>query len=221
MDPILESIAYCVEHGKINRASPYPLELLGQDGAEELVRQALDRAVGAGEVLERGLIPGMQAIGIKFRENLVYVPQVLMAARAMQSGMEQLRPYFSSGEVKRRGTFVIGTVSGDLHDIGKNLVSIMVSGNGFEVIDLGTDVPTKKFLRAAGEHPGCVVGISALLTTTMLNMEAAIRDLKSHYGGLRTIVGGAPLTREFASRIGADAYSPDPQGAVDFLNRPV
>lgn len=221
MDTLLEKIAWCVEHGKINKASPYPEELRGERGADELVREALERGLGAEEVLARGLIPGMQRIGARFRENQVYVPQVLMAARAMQSGLEHLRPYFTSGEVKRRGTFVIGTVSGDLHDIGKNLVSIMVSGNGYEVVDLGTDVPAATFLRAAGEHPGCVVGISALLTTTMLNMEATIRALRSHYPGIRCIVGGAPLTAEFASRIGADAYSPDPQGAVEFLNHPV
>jgi methanogenic corrinoid protein MtbC1 len=217
MTDLLKRIAWCVEHGKVNAHTPYPPELRGEDGADELTKKALSSGMSPSEVLTSGLMAGMEAIGIKFRDNLVYIPQVLMAARAMNAGMEHLKPHFSSGEVKRRGTFIIGTVAGDLHDIGKNLVSIMVSGGGWEVVDLGTDVSAEKFLRAAEGHPGCAVGISALLTTTMLNMESAIRELKSHDGRIRCIVGGAPLNPEFARAIGADAYSPDPQGALDFL----
>ena len=217
MTDLLKRIAWCVEHGKVNAHSPYPPELRGEEGADELTKKALSSGMSPSEVLTSGLMAGMETIGIKFRDNLVYIPQVLMAARAMSAGMEHLKPHFSSGEVKRRGTFIIGTVAGDLHDIGKNLVSIMVSGGGWEVVDLGTDVSAEKFLRAAEAHPGCAVGISALLTTTMLNMESAIRELKSHDGRIRCIVGGAPLNPEFARAIGADAYSPDPQGALDFL----
>jgi methanogenic corrinoid protein MtbC1 len=123
--------------------------------------------------------------------------------------------------VRRKGTFIIGTVVGDLHDIGKNLVSMMVEGNGWEVIDLGTDVKAEKFINTIKEHPGSVVGLSALLTTTMANMEMIVKELQVHVPGTRILVGGAPVTDEFRKKIGADFYSPDPQGAVEYLNQMV
>jgi methanogenic corrinoid protein MtbC1 len=159
----------------------------------------------------------MYNVGEKFRLNKVFIPDVLMAAKAMYAGMKHLKPYFQSGEVKRRGTFVIGTVSGDLHDIGKNLVAMIVEGGGWEVIDLGVDVPIDKFVKAVEQHPGSSVGISTLLTTTMMNMEKTTKELSAKFPGIRVIVGGAPLSKEFADRIGA-GYSADPQGAVNFLN---
>ena len=146
MEEILEKIAECVELGKINQASPYPPAMKGQKGADELAKQALDEGVTPGDILLKGLMVGMEKVGVKFRENKVFVPQVLMSAKAMSAAMEHLKPFFSSGEVVRKGTFIIGTVEGDLHDIGKNLVSMMVEGNGYEVIDLGTDVRSKKFM---------------------------------------------------------------------------
>ena len=218
MNELLEKIALCVEYGKIDARVPYPPELQGEDGVDELTRRALEEGIAPADILQQGLVAGMRNIGVKFRDNLVYVPQVLMSAKAMNIGMKHLKPYFASGAVKRRGTFIIGTVAGDLHDIGKNLVAIMIEGNGWEVVDLGTNVPTGKFLEAVGRHPGSIVGISALLTTTMLNMESTIREIKAQYPRVPCIVGGAPLNAEFAKMIGADAYSPDPQGAVDFLN---
>jgi len=142
-----------------------------------------------------------------------------MSAKAMTAAMKHLKPFFQSGEVKRKGTFVIGTVAGDLHDIGKNLVSMVSEGGGFEVVDLGNDVSADKFVKAIGEHPGCVVGISALLTTTMVNMESIIKAIKAKYPQTPVIIGGAPVTRAFADKIGADGYSADPQGAVEFLNK--
>jgi methanogenic corrinoid protein MtbC1 len=144
-----------------------------------------------------------------------------MSAKAMNTAMTHLKPYFQSGAVKRKGVFVIGTVVGDLHDIGKNLVSMMVEGNGWEVIDLGTDVKAEKFVSTIQEHPGCVVGLSALLTTTMVNMETIVKELQIQVPGTRILIGGAPVTDDFRKKIGADFYSPDPQGAVEYLNQMV
>jgi len=218
MSQILEQIAKCVERGKINMASPYPPDMKGQEGADELTKKAIAEGVSPSEILSKGLIVGMREIGVKFRENKVFVPDVLMAAKAMSTAMNHLRPFFQSGEVKRRGIFVIGTAQGDLHDIGKNLVSMIIEGGGWEVVDLGVDVSAEKFVKAIDAHPGCAVGISALLTTTMINMEKAVKAIKEKAPGTKVIVGGAPLSLDFAKKIGADAYSPDPQGAVDFLN---
>jgi methanogenic corrinoid protein MtbC1 len=219
MDDILKQLAHCVEFGKINRDSPYPPDMKGQDGADELARLALDSGFDAGEVLSKGLVPGMERVGVKFRANQIFVPQVLMSAKAMSMAMNHLKPYFQSGAVQRKGVFVIGTVAGDLHDIGKNLVAMMVEGSGYEVIDLGTDVGSDKFIDAVRNHPGAYVGLSALLTTTMVNMEKIVKDLKEAVPGTQVLIGGAPVNDEFKNRIGADFYSPDPQGAVEYLNR--
>jgi methanogenic corrinoid protein MtbC1 len=164
-------------------------------------------------------MPGLERIGIKFRENKVFVPQVLMSAKAMKAAMEHLKPFFVSGTVKQKGTFIIGTVLGDLHDVGKNLVAMMVEGNGYKVIDLGTDVGTEKFIETLKEKPGAVVGLSALLTTTMVNMDKITKEIKEAVPGTRVIVGGAPVNDDFCKKIGADKYSSDPQGAVEFLEK--
>lgn len=219
MNEILQQIATCVERGKINAASPYPPDMKGQEGADELTKKALDDGIAADEILSKGLVVGMAAVGEKFRENKIFVPEVLMAAKAMGTAMAHLKPFFDSGQVKRKGTFVIGTVSGDLHDIGKNLVAMIIEGAGYEVIDLGVDVSPEKFLAAVDEHPDCAVGLSALLTTTMVNMEKTVKLVKEKHPAVNILVGGAPLTQEYADKIGADGYSPDPQGAVDFLTK--
>ena len=190
----------------------------GQPGADELTRQAIDKGADPDDVLKKGLVVGMEKIGIKFRENKVFVPQVLMSAKAMSIAMEHLKPFFQSGDVQRKGVFVIGTVAGDLHDIGKNLVSMMVEGSGYEVVDLGTDVSSQKFIDAVKGHPGCFVGLSALLTTTMVNMEKIVNDIKTALPDTKILIGGAPVSEEFKEKISADFYSPDPQGAVDYLN---
>jgi methanogenic corrinoid protein MtbC1 len=219
MDDVLKQLAHCVEYGKINMDSPYPPDMKGQEGADELARKALDMGIDAGEVLRAGLVPGMEKVGVKFRENKIFVPQVLMSAKAMSTAMNHLKPYFQSGAVQRKGVFVIGTVAGDLHDIGKNLVAMMVEGSGYEVVDLGTDVSSAKFIEALKHHPGAFVGLSALLTTTMVNMEKIVKDVKEAVPGTRVLIGGAPVNDEFRNRIGADFYSPDPQGAVEYLNQ--
>ncbi|MCG8307891.1 MAG: corrinoid protein [Cytophagales bacterium] len=218
MEALLKRIAHCVEFGKINEASPYPPDMKGQPGADELTRQAIDKGADPDDVLKKGLVVGMEKIGIKFRENKVFVPQVLMSAKAMSIAMEHLKPFFQSGDVQRKGVFVIGTVAGDLHDIGKNLVSMMVEGSGYEVVDLGTDVSSQKFIDAVKGHPGCFVGLSALLTTTMVNMEKIVNDIKTALPDTKILIGGAPVSEEFKEKISADFYSPDPQGAVDYLN---
>ncbi len=219
MNEILDKIAQCVEFGKINKTSPYPPNMKDQDGADELAKRALEEGVKPDEILENALIPAMANVGNKFSKKEIYVPQMLMAAKAMNSAMMHLKPFFLSGETKRKGKFIIGTVSGDLHDIGKNLVAMMIEGGGWEVIDLGVDVGAEKFLKAMDEHPDAIVGLSALLTTTMENMKKIVTAIKEKYSASKILVGGAPVTREYCEKIGADFYSPDPQGAVNYLKQ--
>lgn len=219
MNDILEQIALCVENGKINQKSPYPPSMKGQLGADELTLQALEEGVAPTDVLSKGLIVGMGRIGVKFRENKVFVPQVLMSAKAMNGAMAHLKKYFLDGSVKRKGKIIIGTVEGDLHDIGKNLVSMIAEGNGYEVIDLGVDVPAEKFIEAIKMNPGAFVGMSALLTTTMANMEKINKIIKSEFPEVITCVGGAPLNNEFAQKIGADYYTDEPQALVEILDK--
>ena len=183
----------------------------------ELVKQALEENLLPKDILENGLIKGMDIIGAKFKKNEVYVPEVLIAARAMHAGMSVLRPKLAETGVKNIGKVAIGTVKGDLHDIGKNLVKMMLEGAGFEVIDLGTDVSVEKFVEAVKVHQPNIIGMSALLTTTMVNMSGVIKALEAT--GLRDkvkiIIGGAPITQNYADQIGADGYSPDAASAVD------
>ena len=219
MNDILEQIALCVENGKINQKSPYPPSMKGQLGADELTLQALEEGVAPADVLSKGLIVGMGRIGVKFRENKVFVPQVLMSAKSMSGAMAHLKKYFMDGSVKRKGKLIIGTVEGDLHDIGKNLVSMIAEGNGYEVIDLGVDVPAEKFIDAIKVNPGAFVGMSALLTTTMANMEKINKQIKSEFPEVITCVGGAPLNNEFAQKIGADYYTDEPQALVEILDK--
>ena len=183
----------------------------------ELVKKALEEKLTPKDILENGLIKGMDIIGAKFKKNEVYVPEVLIAARAMHAGMDLLRPKLVETGVKSIGKVAIGTVKGDLHDIGKNLVKMMLEGAGFEVIDLGTDVSVDKFVEVVKVHQPNIVGMSALLTTTMVNMPEVIKALET--AGLRDkvkiMIGGAPITQNYADQIGADSYSPDAASAVD------
>jgi methanogenic corrinoid protein MtbC1 len=217
MNEILENIAKCVEFGKINKNSTYPPAMKDQEGADELTKKALDAGITADEILDNALIPAMAAVGNKFSRKEIYVPQMLMSAKAMNSAMVHLKPYFISGVTKRKGRFIIGTVSGDLHDIGKNLVAMMIEGSGWEVIDLGVDAGSDKFLKALDENPDAIVGLSALLTTTMENMKKIVASIKEKHADSKIMVGGAPVTYEYCKKIGADFYSPDPQGAVNYL----
>jgi 5-methyltetrahydrofolate--homocysteine methyltransferase len=191
------------------------------DGEDEvvaaLVQQALDQGMAAGEVLQGGLITGMDEVGRDFKAGDLFVPEVLIAARAMHAGMNVLRPLLAEGDTLSAGRYLIGTVKGDLHDIGKNLVKMMLEGAGFETVDLGTDVDPQAFVDAVRDHQPQLVGMSALLTTTMVQMKAAVEALEE--AGLRDsvkiMIGGAPVTDAFAKEIGADAYAPDAASAVD------
>ena len=191
------------------------------DGADEITIELIKNGTESQDILTLGLMPGMERIGIKFRENKVFVPQVLMSAKAVSTAMIHLKPYFASGAAKQKGTFIIGTVLGDLHDIGKNLVAMMVEGNGYKVIDLGTDVNSDKFIAVLKENPDATIGLSALLTTTMVNMESITKEIKTVLPGTLVTVGGAPINSEFCNKIGSDNYSPDPQGVVEFLNKKI
>ena len=217
MNDLLERLSLCVESGKINQAAAYPPKLKGQPGADELCKEALAAGIPPAEVLEQGLVTGMARIGERFGQGKAFVPEMLLAAKAMTAAMAHLRPFFASGQVKRKGVFVIGTVAGDLHDIGKNIVAMMIEGAGWEVVDLGVDVKSDRFLSEMDKHPGCVVGLSALLTTTMVNMEKIVADIHARHPGLQVFVGGAPVNAEFCKKIGASFYSPDPQGVVEHL----
>ncbi len=196
------------------------LELGEDETVPGLTKEALEQGISAEGVLENGLLKGMNSIGLKFKNHEVFLPDVLLAAKAMHGGMEVLKPLLANEGVPARGKVILGTVQGDLHDIGKNLVGIMLEGAGYEVIDLGYDVPVDKFVEAVKEHDGAVLGMSALLTTTMPMMKEVIAKLKEEdlYGKIKTVVGGAPVTNEYAETIGADAYSYDAANAVEVVN---
>lgn len=184
---------------------------------KKITQRALQEKVEPKEILEQGLITGMKVVGIKFKNNEIFLPEVLLASQAMYGGLELLQPKLIKSGVKAVGKVIIGTAKGDLHDIGKNLVAMMLRGGGFEVIDLGIDATPEKFLKASQEHQPDIVGISALLTTTMIGMMDVITILKK--AGLRNkikvMVGGAPVTQEFANEISADVYAPDAASAVE------
>ena len=172
------------------------------------VQEALDAGFDAGEILSK-MIAAMDVVGEKFKNGEIFVPEMLIAAKAMKKGVETLKPHLASGAAGALGKVVIGTVAGDLHDIGKNLVAMMIESAGFEVIDLGVDVPAEKFVEA-GEGEGVViVACSALLTTTMPALEATVAALKAAGRSYKIMVGGAPVTQAFADKVGADAYTPD------------
>jgi 5-methyltetrahydrofolate--homocysteine methyltransferase len=171
------------------------------------------------EILNQGLIGAMDEVGKKFSDGELFVPEMLQAAQAMKAGLEVLKPHLSSESATSKGIIVIGTVKGDLHDIGKNLVAMMMEGGGFNVVDLGVDIDADKFVKAAVEHNAGVVAISALLTTTMPAMEATIVAIKEAGIAAKTIIGGAPVTEAYADQIGADGYSDDAPGAVDLARK--
>lgn len=204
MQEELKALAQAILEGKRN-------------DAVELTQKLVDAGVTPKQILDDGLIAGMSVAGEKFKNGEYFVPEILVAARAMKASMEILRPLLVATDVQPIGTMVIGTVRGDLHDIGKNLVAMMVEGAGFRVVDLGVDVTADKFIAAAKEHNAQIVGMSALLTTTMTYIPEVIKAFDSE--GLRPkvkiIVGGAPVTQEWANQIGADAYAPDAATAVD------
>lgn len=214
----LQQLSVCVEKGKADQATPTPPEMKDMIGAKEITKELLEMDVTPDEILNTGLIPGMKRIGDLYSEGKAFVPHLLLAARAMNESLALLQPYFESGSVERKGTFIIGTVKGDLHDIGKNLVKAIVEGSGWEVLDLGTDVSSETFLKAIEENPDAAIGLSALITTTMVNMEAIVNDIRAAYPDNKILIGGAPVTQEYCEKIGADFFSLYPQEAAEYLD---
>lgn len=184
-----------------------------------LTKEAIGQKIPPESILNDGLIAGMDVIGKKFKAHEIFLPEVLLAARAMYAGMEELKPLFIKGELPTLGRVVLGTVQGDVHDIGKNLVGIMLKGAGFEVIDLGNDVSPQKFIDAAVEHRADFIGMSSLLTTTMPAMKEVVDLLRDqgHMGKIKVIIGGAPVNEDYAEKIGADSYAFDGMNAVEKL----
>jgi 5-methyltetrahydrofolate--homocysteine methyltransferase len=185
--------------------------------SKDITQKLVDDGVSAVEVLNEGLVPGMDVVGARFKANEMYIPEVLIAARAMHAAMDIIKPMLSEAGAEMKGTIVIGTVQGDLHDIGKNLVGMMLEGGGFTVVDVGVDVPGEKFVEEVKKSNAKVVGLSALLTTTMPVMKDVISALKADSAtkDVKVMVGGAPLTQEYADSIGASGYAPDASSAVD------
>jgi 5-methyltetrahydrofolate--homocysteine methyltransferase len=186
-----------------------------QATAVEIVNQAVEEKMPSRQILEEGLISAMAIVGDRFSKNEIYIPEMLIAARAMKSAVEILEPILVKDGVEPVGKFMIGTVAGDLHDIGKNLVAMMMKGAGFDVVDLGVDVTAEAFVQKAKDNDVHVIGLSALLTTTMPAMEATIKALKDAGIKAKIIIGGAPVTQAYADKIGADGYSADAASAVD------
>ena len=190
------------------------------EATSRLIEQVLDSGESAESILYDGLVAGMNIVSEKFKNNECFIPEVLVSARAMNQGLERLKPLLAAANVEPRGKVVMGSIQGDLHDIGKNIVGMLLQGAGYEIIDLGADVSVQKFVDAARERQADVVGMSSLLTTTMVNMQSVISGLEG--AGVRSeikvIIGGAPVTAAFAEKIGADGYAPDAASAIDLVD---
>jgi 5-methyltetrahydrofolate--homocysteine methyltransferase len=221
MSKILLQLSLCIEKGRVNKDSNYPADMKGLPGAIELTQQALNDGISAQDVLNIGFLTGMKIVGDNFKAGKIFLPEVLISAKAMSSSMTLLKPYFQSGEINYKGKVIMGTVAGDLHDIGKNIVKMVLEGGGWQVVDLGINVDAEKFIVAIKTNSARVVGLSALLTTTMQNMNEIVRKIKSETKDVLVVIGGAPVTKSFADSINADEYFPDPQGMLDYLNQKV
>ena len=191
------------------------------ESVEELTKRALSQDISAEDILNNGLVAGMNIVSKKFKNNEIFIPEVLISAKSMYSGLGIIKPLLAEANVQSKGKVVIGTVKGDLHDIGKNIVAMLLQGAGFDVVDLGADVPKEKFLEFVKNEHADILGMSALLTTTMIYMKETIETLKN--AGLRenvkVIIGGAPVTESYAAQIDADGYAPDAASAVDLTKR--
>jgi len=186
---------------------------------ESLVDQALAAGLPAAKILNEGLIPGMERLGVQFKNNEVFIPEVLVAARAMNAGLVKLEPHLLKDKVQPKGIVVIGTVKGDLHDIGKNLVAMMLRGNGYKIVDMGIDVSAEKFVEAARTNGASVVACSALLTTTMVQMKNVVEALEKSGLKIPVVIGGAPVTADYARQIRANGYAPDAASAVEEVGK--
>ena len=196
--------------------------LHGEENTSSAVtRELIEKGVDPVEILNDGLYPGMEVVGAKFKANEMFIPEVLLAAKAMHAAMDVLKPLLIETGLSTRGTVVMGTVKGDLHDIGKNLVCMMLEGGGFSVFDLGVDLSLETFINEAKQNKADIVGMSTLLTTTMPSMKEVVNGIRkdSELRGVKIVVGGAPVTKNFADSIGADGYAPDASNAVDLVNK--
>lgn len=210
----LDTIKNCVIRGHMDAQAKYPPDMAGQPGVKELVEQALAEKIQPQAIVRDALIPGMDIVGEKFSRGEYFVPEMLMSAKAMKTGLGRLRPLLVGDQAMKMGKVIIGTVQGDMHDIGKNLVAMMLEGAGFEVIDLGINTPPDKFVEAMKAHPDAIIGMSALLTITMEKMRTTMDALRENGFKNKVMIGGAPVTADFAREIGADAYAPDAAEAV-------
>ncbi|HWQ79640.1 MAG TPA: corrinoid protein, partial [Anaerovoracaceae bacterium] len=186
---------------------------------KELAKAMVDAGVDPLEIINKGLVGGMDIVAPLFKSGEMYIPEVLLSAKAMAAGVEIVKPYISDSDMSTAGTIVIGTVKGDLHDIGKNLVAMMLESSGFKVINLGIDIPTETFIAAIKEHAPDIVAMSALLTTTMMEMKETVAAIKKEGYKVKCIIGGAPISQEFAAKIGADGYSADAASAVELCKQ--
>ncbi|MCF7831994.1 MAG: corrinoid protein [Candidatus Marinimicrobia bacterium] len=216
---ILESIKHCVVQGHIDATSKFPKAMEGEAGVRELTEQAIAEGVDVEDILMQGLIPAMTIVGQRYEKNEIFVPEMLFSAKAMKSGLELIKPLLLDGSDLILGKVIIGTVQGDLHDIGKNLVCMMLEGAGFEIEDLGINIPAPKFLEAAKNNPEAIIGMSALLTVTMKNMKGVIELLRANDLNNKVFIGGAPVTPAFAKEIGAEGYAKNANQAVQEAKR--
>jgi len=211
---LIDEIKDRVIRGHINAKSRFPKDLTGEEGVEELVQKAIDEKISVGKILNEALISSMSVVGDKYEKGEIFVPEMLFSAKAMKGGLVLLKPLLLKENQKSIGTIIIGTIKGDMHDIGKNLVGMMLEGAGFEVIDLGVDTTKEKFMDAAEKNPGSIIGMSALLTVTMKNMKEVIDAVKASDLDTKVIIGGAPVSEAFSNEIGADGYALNANQAV-------
>ena len=211
---LIDEIKDRVIRGHINAKSRFPKDLTGEEGVEELVQKAIDEKISVGKILNEALISSMSVVGDKYEKGEIFVPEMLFSAKAMKGGLVLLKPLLLKENQKSIGTIIIGTIKGDMHDIGKNLVGMMLEGAGFEVIDLGVDTTKEKFMDAAEKNPGSIIGMSALLTVTMKNMKEVVDAIKASDLDTKVIIGGAPVSEAFSNEIGADGYALNANQAV-------
>lgn len=215
----LEEIRECVVKGHINASSKFPKGMEGKAGVAELTAQALDENVDVETILTQALIPAMTIVGERYERNEIFVPEMLFSAKAMKSGLALIKPLLMDDSDVILGKVIIGTVQGDLHDIGKNLVCMMLEGAGFKIVDLGINATPQKFVQAAKENPDALIGMSAMLTVTMKNMQMVVDSLRREGLTNKVMIGGAPVTRKFADEIGVDGYSLNANQAVKEAKR--
>ncbi len=217
---ILNNLAICIEKGKVDINSNHPADMKNQMGAVEYTQAALDLEIDVNEILQSGLVIGMNRIGERFSKGKAYIPDLMISSKAMNEASKLLKPFFINGK-EYKGSFILGTVKGDHHDIGKNIIKMALEGNGYKVIDLGSNVTTEKFIEAIENNYGTSVGMSALLTTTMQNMAQSVKIIKEKYPQIKIFIGGAPVTQKFSDEIGADGFYPTPHDlilALDSIN---